>query len=67
MLDKELLEILVCPGCRKPVVLRAPDPGDDAQARLVCTGCGLRYPVRDEIPIMLIDEAAPAQADSRDK
>ena len=59
MVDKELLEYLVCPSCHKPLDLRDPDPGDDAQARLVCTGCGLRYPIRNDIPIMLIDEAAP--------
>lgn len=62
MISKELLEILACPSCKKPVVLKDPAPGDDAQARLVCTGCGLRYPVRDDIPIMLIDEAAPPEA-----
>jgi len=61
MIDQALLDILVCPDCKKPVELRDSEPGDDAQARLVCTGCGLRYPVRDDIPIMLIDEAAPAK------
>jgi len=61
MLDKELLAILVCPSCKAPVALTDPDPGDDAQSRLVCTGCGLRYPVRGDVPIMLIDEAAPAK------
>jgi len=59
MISKELLDILVCPSCKKPVDWRDPEPGDDVQGRLVCTGCGLRYPVRDDIPIMLIDEAAP--------
>jgi uncharacterized protein YbaR (Trm112 family) len=50
-LDPALLEILACPKCHAE--LRA----DDAAERLVCTGCGLRYPVRDDIPVMLIDEA----------
>ncbi|MCG8408065.1 MAG: hypothetical protein MI923_22935 [Phycisphaerales bacterium] len=59
MIDKELLDILVCPSCKKPVELKDPDPGDTAQARLVCAGCGRRYPVKDDIPIMLIDEADP--------
>ncbi len=59
MLDKELLDILACPSCKEPVELKDPEPGDDAQARLVCKGCGLRDPVRDDIPIMLIDEADP--------
>ena len=51
MIDKELLEILACPACKSPVRLE----GD----RLVCTvpGCGLRYPVRDGIPVMLVEEA----------
>ncbi len=59
MISKDLLDILACPSCKKPVQLTDASPGDDVQARLVCTGCGLRYPVRDDIPIMLIDEAAP--------
>ena len=48
-IDKELLEILACPVDKSPVVLR-----DD---RIVCTQCGRRYPVREGIPVMLIDEA----------
>ena len=45
----ELLEILACPDCHQPVA--------EADDELVCTGCGLRYPVRDGIPIMLVEEA----------
>jgi uncharacterized protein YbaR (Trm112 family) len=52
-LHPELLRILACPDCHAPV-----DP-DDAAGELVCTGCGLAYPVRDDIPVMLIDEAKP--------
>jgi uncharacterized protein YbaR (Trm112 family) len=53
MIDKELLEILVCPKCKSDIVY------DEAAERLICQNaeCGLRYPVRDGIPIMLIDEA----------
>ena len=56
MIDKELLEILACPKCKSEVKLE----GD----RIVCTNpqCGLRYPVRDDIPVMLIDEAEPPVA-----
>ena len=61
MIEKELLDILVCPQCNEPVELTDPQPGDDAQARLVCVGCGLRFPVRDDIPIMLIEEAESPQ------
>ena len=49
LLDKDLLDILACPACRAEVRLE----GD----RIVCTSCGRRYPVRDGIPIMLVEEA----------
>ncbi len=62
MIDKDYLDILACPSCRKPLEQVSPEPGDDAESRLVCTGCGLRYPVRNGIPIMLIDEAAPSKS-----
>jgi len=52
-LDPRLLEILACPQCHAPLRV------DDAAAELVCTSgtCGLAYPVRDDIPVLLIDEA----------
>ena len=52
-LDPSLLEILACPSCRSPLRV------DDAAEELVCTSpeCGLAYPVRDDIPVLLIDEA----------
>jgi uncharacterized protein YbaR (Trm112 family) len=50
-IDPALLEILACPDCTSP--LRA----DEAASELVCTGCGLAYPVRDGIPVLLVDEA----------
>ena len=50
-LDPELLEILVCPNDRGEVDLL-----DDEQV-IVCRACGYRYPIRDGIPVMLIDEA----------
>ncbi len=49
MIDKELLNILACPLCKTEVKLE----GD----KIVCSSCGRRYPVKDDIPIMLIDEA----------
>jgi uncharacterized protein YbaR (Trm112 family) len=51
MIDQELLEILACPQCKAPVRLE--------NDRIVCTNphCGLRYPIRDGIPVMLIEEA----------
>lgn len=47
----ELLEILACPVDHAPVT--------DVTTHLVCTSCGRRYPVREGIPVMLIDEAEP--------
>ena len=49
MIDKELLDIFACPLCKTEVKLE----GD----KIICTKCGRRYPVRDDIPVMLIDEA----------
>ncbi|MCP5003121.1 MAG: Trm112 family protein [Planctomycetes bacterium] len=49
MIDQKLLEILACPLCKKDVELK--------NDKLVCVNCGRRYPVKDDIPIMLIDEA----------
>lgn len=57
MIDEKLLKILVCPACKSDVRLE--------RDRLVCQNseCGLRYPVRDDIPVMLIDEAEKPEAD----
>jgi uncharacterized protein len=50
--DQKLLEILACPNCRGDVEYRS------EESVIVCIGeCGYRYPVRDDIPVMLIDEA----------
>lgn len=49
MIDPKLLEILACPACKTDVKLE--------QDRLVCVQCGRRYPIRDGIPVMLIEEA----------
>lgn len=55
MIDKELLGILACPACKADVKLEG--------ERIVCqnAACGLRYPIKDGIPIMLIDEAEKPQ------
>ena len=50
-LDPELLEILVCPNDRGAIEYH------EAEQVIVCLQCGYRYPVRDGIPVMLIDEA----------
>lgn len=48
-IDPRLLEIIRCPECKAQLEPR----GDE----LACTGCGLVYPVRDDIPVLLVDEA----------
>lgn len=53
-ISASLLEILVCPKCRKPVI--ATQEGDF----LTCNHCQLHYPVRDGIPVMMLDEAQVA-------
>lgn len=50
-LDDRLLEILVCPACREDVEYK------ERRKVIICRGCGLQYPVRDGIPVMLVDEA----------
>lgn len=52
-LSAELMEILACPKCKDPVTLQQ---AEDIET-IVCTKCRLSYPVRDGIPVMLIDEA----------
>jgi len=55
MVKKELMEILACPQCKGPVELQQ----EQGQDRIVCRACRLAFAVRDDIPIMLIDEATP--------
>ena len=50
-LSKELLDILACPKCKGEIKLKKDGTG------LVCEACKLIYPIKDDIPIMLIDEA----------
>jgi uncharacterized protein YbaR (Trm112 family) len=50
--DAELLEILACPNCKTPVKLVHDG------AALKCDACKRVYPIKDDIPVMLIDEAA---------
>jgi len=49
MIDPQLLEILACPACKTAVRLEG--------ERLVCVQCGRRYPIRDDIPVMLLEDA----------
>ncbi len=51
MINKELLDILVCPKCKGEIHLNEENDG------LVCEKCRLLYEIRDDIPIMIIEEA----------
>ena len=50
-IDPKLADLIVCPACHADL------SEDDSANELVCTGCGLAYPVRDDIPVLLVDEA----------
>lgn len=52
-INKELLEILACPKCKGDIYLTKKEDG------LICKACKLVYPIKDDIPVMLIDEALP--------
>lgn len=52
-LSPQLFAVLVCPRCKGPLAYREAEQGLD------CAQCRVRYPVRDDIPIMLVDEAVP--------
>ena len=51
LIDPQLAAILVCPVDKADLI------EDEPASRLVCTECARRYPVRDGIPVMLVDEA----------
>lgn len=49
MIDQALLDLLACPACKSDVELK--------DNQIVCLGCGLKFPIRNNIPVMLIEEA----------
>jgi uncharacterized protein YbaR (Trm112 family) len=51
MISQELLDILACPNCKESVELNEKKDG------LICGKCRLLYEIRDDIPVMLVDEA----------
>ncbi len=57
VINKELMEILACPKCKGDIVVA--EKGDG----LICKSCKLIYPIRDDIPVMLIDEALPYEGE----
>ena len=54
-ISEELLNILACPKCKGDIHLNETEDG------LICNECKLLYEIRDDIPIMLIDEAKPIE------
>ena len=56
-IDKELLDILACPSCKGDLLLTKEQTG------LICEKCMLKYEIKDDIPIMLIDEALKITTD----
>jgi uncharacterized protein YbaR (Trm112 family) len=50
-MDKTLLEILACPSCKSTLTY------NKAEQELICPACRLAYPIHDDIPVMLTDEA----------
>jgi uncharacterized protein YbaR (Trm112 family) len=58
MLDQDLLDLLACPSCHGQLRYE-PD-----RQRLVCSACRLAYPIQDDIPILLREEARPLDVDS---
>ena len=63
-IDKELLSILVCPGCKGELEVvtkgsTGSGKGSTDGSGLACAGCALLYPIKDGIPVMLVDEALP--------
>ncbi|HWS02507.1 MAG TPA: Trm112 family protein [Gammaproteobacteria bacterium] len=56
-MDNKLLDILACPVCKGPLVYRK------AEQELICKVDRLAYPIRDDIPVMLEDEARPLPPD----
>ena len=56
-MDKKLLDILVCPICKGPLLY------DKARQELICKADRLAYPIRDDIPVMLEDEARQLSVD----
>lgn len=59
-MDTALLAILACPKCREPLeLLTEKEANEEKDAGLACACCAAVYPIRDDIPVLLIDEALP--------
>ena len=56
-MDAKLLDILVCPLCKGPLLYRK------AEKELICKACRLAYPIKDDIPVMLEEDARKLRAE----
>jgi uncharacterized protein YbaR (Trm112 family) len=59
MLDKKILDFIVCPQCKRDLKLEG--------EFLICQNCKLKYPIKDDIPILLIEEAQKIDQDIREE
>jgi uncharacterized protein len=64
VLPNELVEVLVCPKSKQPLIYfpRGEADRDETDAFLLCPSSRLRYPVQDDVPVMLVDEAIEVTA-----
>jgi len=60
MIDKKLLDILACPLCKSPLIY------DKSKQELICRADRLAFPIRDDIPVMLEDEARELSSEEAD-
>lgn len=60
MIDKKLLDILACPICKSPLIY------DKSKQELICKADRIAFPIRDDIPVMLEDEARELSIEERD-
>lgn len=58
-LSKELLEIIVCPKCKSELIY------EEDKQRLICQKCSVYYPIREDMPILLIEEAIPIEKETK--
>lgn len=59
MMDRRILDILVCPICKGPLKTDNNPAQEGVQAELICTRDRLAFPIRDDIPVMLVESARP--------
>jgi uncharacterized protein YbaR (Trm112 family) len=58
-IDAEFLAILACPACKSELILKR-------EERLLCVACRRSYPIRDDIPVLLLDEATIEEEEAKD-